>query len=135
MGAEVADRVRALAHLRNRAARELGARDFFALSLQTAELDETALMATLDAVEDATREPFRTWKAMDDIRRAQRFGCGVDALRPWHYDDPFFQAAPATADLDLDSWFAETDLAEISRATYAGIGFDIDQAWREIGCD
>jgi peptidyl-dipeptidase A len=70
VGAEVADGVRDLARLRNQAARELGARDYFALTLQTSELDETAVLETLDAVEAATSEPFAAWKAGDDRQRA-----------------------------------------------------------------
>ncbi len=126
VGAAVADRVRELAHLRNQAAREVGARDFFALSLAASELDETHLIVTLDAVDATTRGPFTAWKAAGDVSRADRFGCSVAELRPWHYDDPFFQAAPATDELDLEAWFRDADLAALTRTTYAGIGLDID---------
>ena len=126
VGAEVADGVRELAHLRNRAARELGERDYFALTLATSELDEEALLATLDAVDTATRSPFAEWKARDDERRADRFGCSVTELRPWHYEDLFFQSAPDTDRLDLDEWFSGCDLVALTRRTYSGIGLDID---------
>jgi peptidyl-dipeptidase A len=126
VGAAVADRVRELAHARNAAARALGYRDHFALSLATGELDEDDLLATLDAVDAATRDRFAAWKADADAARAERFGLAVDALRPWHYDDPFFQAAPRADDLDLDPWFADGDLVDLTRTTYAGIGIDID---------
>ena len=128
VGAAVADSVRELAHLRNRSAHEIGAPDYFALALETSELDEARLMATLDAVDQATAEPFATWKHADDISRAQRFGCDPSDLRPWHYDDPFFQSAPRTDDLDLESWFGAGDLVGLTRATYSGIGIDIDPA-------
>ncbi|MEO6468045.1 MAG: M2 family metallopeptidase [Acidimicrobiia bacterium] len=128
VGAAVADSVRELAHLRNRSAHELGARDYFALALETSELDEARLVETLDAVDRATAEPFREWKHADDIARSHRFGCDIGALRPWHYDDPFFQSAPRTNDLDLDAWFADADLVELTRSTYTGIGIDIDPA-------
>ncbi len=126
VGIEVAEDVRALARLRNAAARELGSRDYFALALETAELDETDLFATLDAVDAATREPFAAWKATTDADRAARFGCDPAALRPWHYDDPFFQSAPRGDALDLEAWFASVDLVDVTRRTYAGIGIDID---------
>src|SRR5262249_61048989 len=54
VGAEVADRVRALARLRNEAARRLGYRDHFALALATGELDGQRLFAILDEVDRAT---------------------------------------------------------------------------------
>jgi peptidyl-dipeptidase A len=125
IGAVVAEDIRHLAHLRNEAARSVGARDHFALTLETSELDEDDLLSTLAAVEDVTRAPFIEWKAAADAERAARFGIAVDDLAPWHYDDPFFQAPPGTDDLDLAPWFADLDQVTVTRATYAGIGIDI----------
>ena len=127
VGVAVADRVRDLAHARNEAARALGYRDHFALSLATAELDEAELMATLDAIDASTRAPFATWKHGDDVARAARFGCPPAELRPWHYDDPFFQGAPQDHELDVDAWFTDRDLPALTAATYAGIGIDIGE--------
>jgi peptidyl-dipeptidase A len=126
VGGVVGERVRELAHARNAAARALGYRDHFALSLATAELDEDALVRTLDAVDGATRERFAAWKAESDDARAARFGVTVGDLRPWHYDDPFFQASPGSTELDLDPWFSDGDQIALTRATYAGIGLDVD---------
>lgn len=126
VGPAVADRVRELAHRRNAAARALGYRDHFALSLATSELDEDELLHTLAAVDDASRARFHDWKAASDADRADRFGLSVAELRPWHYDDVFFQSAPGADDLDLDPWFVDGDLVALTRATYAGIGLDVD---------
>jgi peptidyl-dipeptidase A len=125
VGAEVAERVCEQARLRNRAARHLGARDHFALALATSELDESRLFATLDEVDRATREPFTAWKAELDESLARRFRCSVDALRPWHYDDPFFQEAPAAGALDLDPWLEQHDLEALTLRTYDGLGLDV----------
>lgn len=126
IGGVVSDRVRELAHLRNRAATQLGYRDHFAMTLETSELDEAELVATLEAVDRATRDAFAAWKSDADDARARRFGVAVSDLRPWHYDDPFFQAAPDDGELDLDPWFRDLDQIAATRATYAGIGLDID---------
>jgi peptidyl-dipeptidase A len=125
VGAAVADRVRELARLRNDAAREVGYRDHFALSLATTELDETRLFATLDEVDRLTSSTFTQWKAALDDTLAQRFECAPNALRPWHYDDPFFQQAPVVAAVDLDAWFADADLEALTRRTYEGLGLDV----------
>ena len=114
--------VRVLAHRRNESDRQLGARDYFALTLATSELDEDRLFATLAAVDDATRAPFAAWKESDDLARAERFTTTPEALRPWHYDDPFFQSAPRTDDLDLDRWFAGADLVAPTRDPDPGTG-------------
>jgi peptidyl-dipeptidase A len=125
VGAEVADRVVELARLRNRAARHLGARDHFALALATSELDEDRLFATLDEVDRATVAPFTEWKAALDATLADRFGGAVADLRPWHYDDPFFQEAPVAGSVDLDAWLERADLEELTTRTYDGLGLDV----------
>jgi peptidyl-dipeptidase A len=125
VGAEVADRVRELARLRNEAAQGLGYRDHFALALATGELDEERLFATLDEVDQATAVPFATWKARLDDTLAARFGCEVDDLRPWHLDDPFFQDPPISGAVDLDPFFADADVEALTMRTYDGIGLDM----------
>ncbi|HLG01053.1 MAG TPA: M2 family metallopeptidase [Acidimicrobiia bacterium] len=127
VGAEVAERVRELARLRNEAARSLGYRDHYALALETTDLDEERLFATLDAVDRATAEPFARWKAEVDARLAERFGCAVADLGPWHYSDPFFQHAPKLPEASLDGVFAEADIVDLTIQTYDGIGIDARQ--------
>ena len=124
VGAAVADDVRVLARLRNEAARTLGYRDWFALSVATSEMDEGRLFATLDEADRATAEPFARWKQALDSRLAARFGCGVAELRSWHYADPFFQDVPAEGGVDLDAHFAGRDLVELTARTYDGLGLE-----------
>jgi peptidyl-dipeptidase A len=126
VGAEVADRVRELARLRNEAARSLGFRDWFALSLATDELDEGKLLQTLSEADRATAEPFGRWKSALDARLAARFGCDISELRPWHYADPFFQEAPPEGSVDLDPLFKGQDVVELARRTFDGIDLDVD---------
>jgi peptidyl-dipeptidase A len=125
VGAAVATRVRHLAHLRNRAARELGYRDHFALALATTELDEARLFATLDEVDELTSSSFTRWKTTLDDLLAQRYGCSRAQLRPWHYNDPFFQTAPVSS-VDLDHYFEPADLEALTRRTYEGLGLDVE---------
>lgn len=125
VGAEVADRVRELARLRNEAARRLGYRDHFALALATSELDEERLFATLDEVDHATARPFADWKARLDETLSRRFGCEVGDLRPWHLDDPFFQDPPVSGAVDLDPLFADADVEALTVRTYDGLGLDV----------
>ena len=125
VGAVVADRVRELAGLRNEAARALGYRDHFDLALATGELDEDRLFATLADVDARTAAPFAAWKALLDDMLADRFACRPADLRPWHYDDPFFQDAPAAGAVDLDPLFEGTDLEALTLRTYDGLGLDL----------
>jgi peptidyl-dipeptidase A len=126
VGAEVAADVRELARRRNEAARSLGHRDWFALSLATDELDETKLAATLSECERVTAEPFARWKAALDERLAARFGCAVAELRPWHYADPFFQEPPPDGAVDLDPYLDGRDVVALARRTIEGVGLDAE---------
>jgi peptidyl-dipeptidase A len=125
VGAAVADEVRRLARLRNQAARGLGYRDWFALSLATDELDERKLLDTLAAADQVTAEPFARWKSELDTRLADRFGCAVAELRPWHYGDPFFQEVPPDGALNLDPLFGGQDVVALSRRTFEGVGLEV----------
>lgn len=124
VGAVVADDVRELARLRNEAARTLGYRDWFALSVATSEMDEERLFATLDQADEVTAEPFGRWKVSLDEHLAARFGCSVGDLRPWHYADPFFQDVPAEGGVDLNPYFAGRDLVELTIRTFDGLGLE-----------
>ncbi|GIU95938.1 MAG: hypothetical protein KatS3mg012_2395 [Gaiellaceae bacterium] len=130
VGAAVADDVRELARLRNDAARSLGYRDWYALSLATDELDERRLAETLAAADRATAEPFARWKRSLDERLAARFHCSEHDLRPWHYADPFFQEVPPAAGVDLDALFGETEVVSLAERTLAGLGFDVEPILR-----
>lgn len=125
VGTVVADDIRALAHLRNRAARALGHRDHFAMALATNELDEDRLLATLQEVDDVSAVPFSAWKASLDAELAARFSCTVDALAPWHYDDPFFQDPPTRHTVDLAHVFDGIDVLDRSRFTFDSFGLDV----------
>lgn len=125
VGAEVADRVLELVRLRNEIAVGLGYRDHFAMSLALTELDEDVVFSVLDDVDRVSAEPFARWKSGVDTRLAERFGCGLGDLRPWHYDNVFFQSPPAGSGADLDAWYRGRDLVDLTARTYAGIGLDI----------
>jgi peptidyl-dipeptidase A len=124
VGAVVADDVRELARLRNEAARSLGYRDWFALSLATDELDEVRLVETLAEADRVTAAPFARCKGALDERLAARFGCAVADLRPWHHSDPFFQEAPPEGAVDLDPYFDGSDIVDLARRTIEGVGLD-----------
>ena len=126
VGAAVADDVRQLARLRNEAARTVGQRDWYALSLATDELDEHELAATLAATDRVTAEPFARWKSELDDRLAERFRCAVADLRPWHYADPFFQEVPPDGGVDVDHLFAGEDVVALACRTFERIGLEVD---------
>lgn len=123
VGAEVEGRVKRLVEVRNEAAKRLGHKHFYAMSLAFGELSEERLFALLDELDELTAEPFTRLKGGIDARLKARFG--VDRLYPWHYADPFFQDAPREAAVDLDPLVAGKDLTDLTLRTYDGLGMDL----------
>ncbi len=126
VGRQVDPELKQLVKLRNEAAKKLGFRDYYVLSLYLNEQDEGALLALFAQLDELTRQPFLDLKAGVDKALAARLKLGVEQLRPWHYHDPFFQEAPQVAKLNLDSLYKEQDILQISRRYYAGVGLPIE---------
>jgi peptidyl-dipeptidase A len=124
IGAVVAERVRELARVRNRVARDQGYPDFYVMSLELQELSEAWLFGVLEELDALTRRRFERWKVDLDDALERRFGC--DQVQPWHYADPFFQSLPWDGSVSLDGALAETSAAEVAAKTFAS--WDIDLA-------
>lgn len=126
VGAKVASKVVELAKLRNKVAKALGFRDFYALRLAEGEVDETELMNLFDELDRLTRKPFMAAKADVDQRLAKRLGIKVEALMPWHYQNPFFQSPPDVFKTGLEPLFAKQDTVKVSKQFFDGVGLEVD---------
>ena len=129
VGAVVAPKIVELAKLRNRAAKTLDFENYWQMEIQLQEHDPEQLMAIFEELETLTRDPFAEMKATMDAEIAARFGIEVDQIMPWHYDNPFFQAAPPSKAVDLDIFYEQKkkeDITELARQFYADIGLPID---------
>jgi peptidyl-dipeptidase A len=121
----VAPRLLELVRRRNEAARSLCYRDYYAMQLELHEIHEDDLLTVFAELERRTGDPFKEAKAEIDARIAERYGTRPEALRPWHYEDPFFQEPPLSEELGLDVHFRGRDLLAISDRFYHGIGLPI----------
>lgn len=124
VGVEVADDIRALARLRNEAARGLGFRDHFELALVTADLDPGRLFGTLDELDRLTDDVWCSRKDGIDARIAATLGVDVGSLRPWHYADPFFQELPVAPEVACEELFADRNLEALTATTFAALGLE-----------
>ncbi len=129
VGAVISPKLVELAKLRNRAARTLGFANYWEMEIRLQEHDPEQLLAVFDELEKLTREPFAKMKGTMDAELAARFGVDVADMRPWHYDNPFFQAAPPSEAVDLDVFYEQNekeDIVEIARRFYDDIGLPIE---------
>ncbi|AZR74128.1 hypothetical protein BBF96_12400 [Anoxybacter fermentans] len=126
IGQRVAPLLLKLVKLRNQVANKLGYANYYSLALQTDEINEKELFEILDRLKELTDEPFRKVKEKIDYNLAQKFGISTEKLMPWHYSDPFFQEIPNSDDIDLNKFFKDQDIVELSKKYYAGIGLNVE---------
>jgi len=127
IGAQIAAPLREWVRRRNAAARSLGFRDAYAMDLHLQEMDEEHLFSTLDRFRELSEAPFRALREEIDREMAARYSVSVDELRPWHWEDPFAQEAPAMAGVDLDGWFAAHDPLALATPFFTGIGLPVEE--------
>lgn len=126
IGAQVADKIRQLARLRNEVASRQGYRDYYHMALTLGEFDEEEWFSLLEELKKKTDLPFSTVKKeLDKIISDRYEHLRPEGVRPWHYSDPFFQEAPPVFDVDLDSFFADKKLEELAEDTYSKLGMEI----------
>lgn len=125
LGFQVAERVLELVNLRNGAARALGYRDYYAMAFALDELDESRVFNTFDELIALSDPHWTAWKSEFDAKQAVRFGITADELRPWHHTDLFFQETPP-GDVNLDRYFTDKDIVEITRRYFSAIGLPIE---------
>jgi peptidyl-dipeptidase A len=124
IGAEIESELLQLVRLRNAGARQLGFANYYSMSLELDELSEAELFELFDELERETTPLWKAYKGALDAHLSGRLGVPVDALRPWHYADPFFQEAPP-AEVSLDPFYANLDLVALSERYFAAVGFDV----------
>lgn len=128
-GAKVAPLLVDLAKVRNHAAATLGYANYWEMKIRMQEHDPAMLVELFDRLEAATDKPFAAMKAQLDAEISARLGVPVEKMMPWHYDNPFFQAAPPSAKIDPDVFYADKkreDIVAIASRFYTDIGLPLD---------
>jgi peptidyl-dipeptidase A len=60
-----------------------------------------------------------------DAALAKKYNVKPEALMPCHYQNRFFQEAPAIYSVNLDSYYEDKDVVKLSKDYYSGIGLDV----------
>lgn len=125
VGEKVNDRLIALAKVRNEAARKLGYENYWQMSVKFQDYKAEELLAIFEELERSTRPIFAEMKKEMDAELAERFGVPADQLMPWHYDNPFFQQAPPSKEVNPNIFYDKLPrerVADISVKYYTDIG-------------
>ncbi len=126
VGSLVEEDVKRLVKLRNQAAEKLGYANYHQMSLVLSEQSPEEVNALFDHLDALTRDGFSGVKDRIDQHLADKFKISVSDLRPWHYQDRFFQEAPKITEVDLDAHYANQDLVKLTADYFGDIDLPVD---------
>jgi peptidyl-dipeptidase A len=126
IGRVVAPDILRLVKLRNAAAKQLGFANFREMQLKLGEQDPQTIESLFDELDLLTRDGFSDLKKAIDGFLAARCGLEIGQLKPWHYQNRYFQEAPVIYPVDLDAYYQEKDLVQTSNNFFKGMGLPID---------
>jgi len=115
----------ALVKVRNQIAQQLGFSNFHAMSLELSEQNPEEISQLFDELDNLTRDAFAGLKDEIDTYLAKNLKISKDQLMPWHYQNRFFQEAPAIYSVELDSYYKDQDIEKLTTDYYKSIGLDI----------
>lgn len=127
IGRVVADDVRNLVKLRNEIAKELGFRNYHEMSLTLSDQDPKVISKLFDELDSLTSNAFSQVKGEIDDYFVKYYNLkSKEELMPWNYQNRFFQEAPKIYEVNLDDYYKDKNLEELTSRYYAGIGLPID---------
>jgi peptidyl-dipeptidase A len=125
IGPVVANDILQLVKLRNQTAKELGFSNYHEMSLKLSDQDPKMISQLFDELDEMTAPAFAKLKAEIDSFFAVRYNVKTSELKPWHYQDRFFQEAPAIYPVDLDKYYKDKNIEILTRDYYSSIGLEV----------
>ena len=127
IGTIVADDIKKLVKLRNEVARELGFNNYHEMSLTLSDQDPKEVSKLFDELDSLTAVAFVQVKGDIDNYFVKYYSLkSKDELMPWNYQNRFFQEAPKIYKIDLDKYYKNKNIEELTSKFYAGIGLPIN---------
>lgn len=126
IGPVVADDVIKLVKHRNSIAKKLGFSNFHEMSLKISGQDPAEITKLFDELDELTRTNFADLKGDIDAYFAKRYKTDISSLKPWHYQDRFFQEAPEIYSVDFDKYYKTQDPVKLASTFFDGIDLNID---------
>ena len=126
VGELVNTKVIELAKLRNEAARKLGYKNYWEMTVSFQEFKPEELINIFEDLNRLTDPLFTKVKEKMDDELKTKFG--VDKIMPWHYDNPFFQQAPPSEKINVNEFYegiTGQDIVDTASRYYAKLGFDV----------
>lgn len=125
LGPIVSDDIIELVKKRNELAKSLGFSNYHEMSLLLSDQDPDEISKIFDELDALTRDSFIELKGEIDDYLAKKFKVKKEELRPWHYQNRFFQEAPKMYEIDLDAYYKDKNIEKLTIDYFASIGMDI----------
>jgi peptidyl-dipeptidase A len=126
IGPLVADDIIMLVKHRNKIAHELGFSNYHEMSLKLSGQDPDEVTAIFDELDSLTRGSFTRLKGEIDNYYAKRYGIPASELKPWHYQNRYFQEAPEIYSVNFDKYYEKQDPVKLASDYYSSIGLPVD---------
>jgi peptidyl-dipeptidase A len=126
IGPVVASDIIQLAKHRNTIARKIGFSNYHEMSLKLSGQDPSEVTMIFDELDSLTRNNFAQLKDEIDSFYAKRYKIKASEIRPWHYQNRYFQEAPEIYPVDIDKYYAKQDPVKLASAFYDGIGLSVE---------
>ena len=126
IGPVVASDIIKLVKQRNSIATKIGFSNYHEMSLKLSGQDPAEVTKLFDELDSLTRDNFALLKGDIDSFYSKRYKIKVSDIRPWHYQDRYFQESPEIYPVDLDKYYAKQDPVKLAAAFYDGIGLNVE---------
>ena len=126
IGPVVAANIIKLVKHRNTIAQKIGFSNYHAMSLKLSGQDPAEVTKIFNELDSLTRNNFAELKGEIDSYFAKRYKVAIADLRPWHYQNRYFQEATQIYKVDFDKYFAKQDPVKLASTFYNGIGLNVD---------
>ncbi len=127
VGEEVAENLKELVKLRNQAARSLGFPNYYELQIYLNEQNVEEIFSLFDKLAEVAEPSFIKIKDKIDESFAKKFKIKKEELKPYHYQDFFFQEVQAVGDVNMDDYLKEKDVKVIVENFYNHLNLPVSE--------
>jgi peptidyl-dipeptidase A len=126
IGPVVSGDIIALVKHRNKIAQKIGFSNYHEMSLKLSGQDPAEVTKIFDELDNLTRDNFARLKGDIDAYYSKRYKLSISELKPWHYQNRYFQEAPEIYPVDFDKYYKTQDPVKLASTYYDGMGLNVD---------
>ncbi|HRP01985.1 MAG TPA: M3 family metallopeptidase [Candidatus Kapabacteria bacterium] len=127
IGPLVKDDIIKIVKKRNELAKKLGFSNYHEMSLKLSFQDPKEIESIFDELDKLTKDEFAKIKNEIDSKLATMNKIKIEDLKPWHYQNRYFQEAPHIWDVDFDKYYKGKDIVKLAENYYKSLNLPIDR--------